>query len=57
VVVYEYGQPTEPTFVVCNRREVIDLTLGTNKIVYLVSNWQASDAVFIRAQVYMISNR
>jgi hypothetical protein len=26
----------EPTFVVCNRREVIDLTPGTNKIVNLV---------------------
>jgi hypothetical protein len=33
----------EPTFVVCNRKEVIDLTLGTNKIVNLVSNWHVSD--------------
>jgi hypothetical protein len=33
----------KPTFVVCNRRDVIDLTLGTNKIVNLVSNWHVSD--------------
>jgi hypothetical protein len=32
----------EPTFVVCNRKEVIDLTLGTNKIVNLVSNRHVS---------------
>jgi hypothetical protein len=32
----------EPTFVVCNRKEVIDLTLGTNKIRNLVSNWHVS---------------
>jgi hypothetical protein len=33
----------EPTFAVCNRKEVIDLTLGTNKIGDLVSNWHLSD--------------
>ncbi|PNF42332.1 hypothetical protein B7P43_G04928 [Cryptotermes secundus] len=33
----------EPTFVVCNRKEVIDLTLGTNNIGNLVSNWHVSD--------------
>jgi hypothetical protein len=33
----------EPTFAVRNRREVIDLTLGTNKIEVLVSNWHVSD--------------
>jgi hypothetical protein len=33
----------EPTFVVCNRKEVIDLTPGTNKIVNLVCNWHVSD--------------
>ncbi|PNF13587.1 hypothetical protein B7P43_G18191 [Cryptotermes secundus] len=32
----------EPTFVVCNRKEVIDLTLGTNNIENLVSNWHIS---------------
>jgi hypothetical protein len=33
----------EPTFVVRNRKEVIDLTLRTNKIGDLVSNWHVSD--------------
>jgi hypothetical protein len=33
----------EPTFVVRNRKEVIDLTLGTNKTGDLVSNWHVSD--------------
>jgi hypothetical protein len=32
----------EPTFVVRNRKEVIDLTLGTNKIGDLVNNWHVS---------------
>jgi hypothetical protein len=33
----------KPTFVVSNRQEVIDLTLGTNKVVDLVSDWHVSD--------------
>jgi hypothetical protein len=33
----------EPTFVVCNRKEVIALTLGTNNILNLVSNCLVSD--------------
>jgi hypothetical protein len=33
----------EPTFVVSNRKEVIDLTLRPNKIANLVSNWHVSD--------------
>jgi hypothetical protein len=33
----------KPTFVVCNRKEVTDLTLGTDKIGNLVSNWHVSD--------------
>jgi hypothetical protein len=33
----------EPTFVVCHKRKVIDMTLETNKIVNLVSNWHVSD--------------
>jgi hypothetical protein len=33
----------EPTFVVCNKKEVIDLTLGTNNIANLVSNWHVAD--------------
>jgi hypothetical protein len=37
------NQGNEPTFVVCNNEKVTDLTLGTNKIGNLVSNWQASN--------------
>jgi hypothetical protein len=33
----------EPTFFVFYRKEVIDLTLATNKIVNLISNWHVSD--------------
>jgi hypothetical protein len=33
----------EPTFVVRNRKEVIDLTLGTNNIEERVTNWHVSD--------------
>jgi hypothetical protein len=33
----------EPTFVVGNRKEVTDQTLGTNKFGDLVSNWHVSD--------------
>jgi hypothetical protein len=36
-------QSNEPTFVVRNRQKVIDLTLGTNRIGDLVSNWHVSD--------------
>jgi hypothetical protein len=32
----------EPTFVVCNRKEVIEQTLGTNKISNLVSDLHVS---------------
>jgi hypothetical protein len=37
------NQGNKPTFVVHNRREVIDLTLGTDKIGNLVANWCISD--------------
>jgi hypothetical protein len=47
----------EPTFVVCNEREVIDLTLGTNKIINLVNNWPVSDEPSLSDQRYMPSNR
>jgi hypothetical protein len=33
-----FNQGNNPTLVVRNRKEVIDLTLGTNKIGNLVSN-------------------
>jgi hypothetical protein len=38
-----FNHGIEPTFEVCNRTEVIDMTLGTNKIANLVSNWHVSD--------------
>jgi hypothetical protein len=37
------NQGNEPTFVIRNKEEVIDLTLGTNRIGNLVSNWHVSD--------------
>jgi hypothetical protein len=37
------NQGNEPTFVVRNKQEVIDLALGTNRIGALVSNWHVSD--------------
>jgi hypothetical protein len=37
------NQGNEPTFLVRNRQEVIDLTLGNNRIGNLVSNWHVSD--------------
>jgi hypothetical protein len=37
------NQGNEHTFVIRNRKEVIDLTLGTNRIGNLVSNWHVSD--------------
>jgi hypothetical protein len=36
----------EPTFALSNRKEVIDLTLGTDMIGNLVTNWHVSDQIF-----------
>jgi hypothetical protein len=36
------SQGNEPTFVVHNKKDVTDLTPGTNKIGNLVSNWHVS---------------
>jgi hypothetical protein len=35
----------EPTFEISNKEEVIDLTLGTDKIGDLVTNWHVSDEI------------
>jgi hypothetical protein len=43
----------EPTFVVSNRKEVIDLTLGTNEIANLVSNCHVSDEVSLSDHRYI----
>jgi hypothetical protein len=37
------NQGNEPTFVIRNRKEVTDLTLGTTRIENVVSNWHVSD--------------
>ena len=43
----------EPTFVVSNRQEVIDLTLGTDKVVDLVSDWHVSDETSLSDHRYI----
>jgi hypothetical protein len=47
------NRDNEPTFVVHNRKEVIDLALGTNKIGDLVSNWHVSDEPSLSAHRYI----
>jgi hypothetical protein len=47
------NRSNEPTFVVRNRKEVIDLTLGTNKIGDLVSNWHVSDELSLSYHRYI----
>jgi hypothetical protein len=44
----------EPTFVISNRKEVIDLTLGTNKIGDLVTNWHVSDETSLSDHRYIV---
>jgi hypothetical protein len=44
----------EPNFLVCNRQEVIDLTLGTDKVVDLVSDWHVSDETFLSDHRYIL---
>jgi hypothetical protein len=39
--------------VVSNRKEVIDLTLGTNEIANLVGNWHVSDEVSLSDHRYI----
>jgi hypothetical protein len=45
----------EPTFVVCSRKEVTDLTFGTNKIGNLVRNWHVSDELSLSDHRYICS--
>jgi hypothetical protein len=44
----------EPTFVIRNRKEVIDLTLGTDKIGDLVTNWLVSDEISLSDHIYIV---
>jgi hypothetical protein len=43
----------KPTSVVCNRKEVTDLTLGTNKTGNPVSNWHVSGGVSLSDHMYI----
>jgi hypothetical protein len=47
------NQGNEPTFVICNRKEVTDLTLGNNRIGNLVSNWHVSDELSLSDHRYI----
>jgi ABC-type lipopolysaccharide export system ATPase subunit len=44
----------EPTFVISNRKEVIDWTLVTAKIGYLVTNWHVSDKISLSDHRYIV---
>jgi hypothetical protein len=44
----------KPNFVVCNRKDVTDLTLGGNKTGNLVSNWHVSDEPSLSDQRYIL---
>jgi hypothetical protein len=48
------NQGNEPTFVTSNRKEVIDLTLGTNNIGNLVRNWCVSDEPSLSDHRYIL---
>jgi hypothetical protein len=47
------NQGNKLTFVICNRKEVTDLTLGTNKTRNLVSNWHVYDEPSLSDHRYM----
>jgi hypothetical protein len=44
----------KPTFVISDRKEVIDLTLGTDKIGDLVTNWHVSDEISMSDHRYVV---
>jgi hypothetical protein len=44
----------EPTFVIHNRKQVIDLTVGTDKKGDLVSNWHVSDGTSLSDHRYIL---
>jgi hypothetical protein len=51
------NQGNKPTFVVCDRKEVLDLTQGTNKIGNLVCNWHESDEPSLSDNRYIYFQR
>jgi hypothetical protein len=44
----------KPTFVISNRKEVIDLTLRTDKTGDLVTNWHVSDEISLSDHRYIV---
>jgi hypothetical protein len=44
----------EPTFVISNRKGVLDLTLGTDKSGDLVTNWHVSDEISLSDHRYTV---
>jgi hypothetical protein len=44
----------KPTSVISNRKEVINLTLGTNKIGDLATNWHVSDEISLSDHRYIV---
>lgn len=46
----------KPTFVISNREEVIDLTLGSNKLWNLITNWHVSDDLSFSDHRYICFN-
>jgi hypothetical protein len=46
--------PNKPTFVISNRKELIDLTLRTDKIGDLVTNWHVSYEICLSVHRYIV---
>jgi hypothetical protein len=44
----------EPSFVISNRKEVLHLTLGTDRIVDLMTNWHVSDEISLSDERYKV---
>jgi hypothetical protein len=44
----------KPNFIISNRKEVINLTLGTDKIRDLVTNWHVSDEISLSDHRYIV---
>jgi hypothetical protein len=49
-----FNKGNEPTFVISNRKEVIDLTLGTDEIGDVVTNWHVSDEIPLSDHRYIV---
>jgi hypothetical protein len=49
-----FNKGNEPTFVISNRKEIIHLTLGSDKIVDFVTNWHVSDEISLSDNRYKV---